>query len=126
MDQLNGKIKEFDFGYHEKLTIPTEIKSAHLMSATAKIKETASQMWTLATLLPFMFGSYITDDNPNWKNFIKLLLISSLLTAYNISSSTIEFLNWLIAKYLETYQELYSKNLIPKQQYFLHYPWLTY
>jgi hypothetical protein len=121
LSTVNSKIQQFDYGYSEKTKIPSEIKEVHL-SKNGRLRQTASQMWSLSTLLPLMIGSLIPENNKYWENYIRLLLINNLIMSRNVSIKIINFLPYLISEYLEKYLTLYDTHLIPKQHTLTHYP----
>ncbi|KAK3909765.1 ERO1-like protein alpha, partial [Frankliniella fusca] len=75
---INERIKYFDYGHAEKLDKPGEIKKEHL-EEDGHLRQTASQMWQLATILPFVVASFVSLDDEHWDNFMLLLEISRMV-----------------------------------------------
>ena len=83
----------------------------------------ASQMWTLARLLPVMIGKYISKDDNNWLHFLQLLDIMEYTFSPTMSSNTPAYLAVIISSNLTTYKELYPESsFIPKMHYMVHIP----
>lgn len=129
LDEFNQRVAEFDYGYSEKSSKPSPIKPEHL-KGSKKIKQTMSQAWTLAVILPFIVHDRINDENVAYlENFIQLLEIMAIVCSHFISLESLSLLESLIPLYLETFAQLYKadgspsgRKFIPKQHFLLHYP----
>ncbi|XP_051165636.1 uncharacterized protein LOC127284290 [Leptopilina boulardi] len=122
IDELNRRLSCFDFGYSEVDYRPPTLKASHLTPG-ANMKLSASEMWMLAYMLPFVIQDLVDEDCPYFRNYISLLEITSIVFGYEISYGMIDALGDLIADYLTTFTELYgADSLIPKQHFMIHYP----
>jgi hypothetical protein len=133
LDQLNNKIKNFKYGYHEVVNKPCSIDRKQLING--KINQTASQMWLLAVNLPIMISSFIDESDSVWHCFTVLLRICRLVFLDSISQFQVYLLQDLIEEFLIEYKEnffqSYKKNdpksvlkcrITPKMHHLVHYP----
>ena len=79
-------------------------------------------MWCLARMFPLLIGDLVPEGDKNWENLLNLLHIEEILFAPVTSVPLAAYLAILIKDYLENFKELYSRNIIPKQHYMVHYP----
>ena len=83
----------------------------------------ASQMWTLARLLPLMIGRHIPEQDEHWCHFLQLLDIIEYTLSPTVHAYVPAYLAFLIKDNLETYKELYPEaSFIPKMHYLVHIP----
>ena len=80
----------------------------------------AIQMWCLARMLPLLIGDLSPQDESHWENFLLLLKIEILFAP--TSRELAAYLAVLIEEYLENFSKLYTRSIIPKQHYMVHYP----
>ena len=78
-------------------------------------------MWCLARMLPLMIGDLV-EENAKWSNFLRLLQIEEILFAPTLSVELAAYLSVVIDDYLQSFKELYKRNIIPKQHFMVHYP----
>ncbi|XP_051176569.1 uncharacterized protein LOC127291456 [Leptopilina boulardi] len=129
LDEFNGRVASFDYGYSEKSCKPSPIKPQHLKPKN-KIKQTMTQAWMLAIILPFIVYDRINDENAEYlENHLQLLEIMSIVCSHTISLGSLSLLESLIPAYLETFARIYKnddstsgRKFIPKQHFLLHYP----
>ena len=129
LDDLNQRINGFDYGYSEKVSKPSPIKSSHLQK-DGKLHQSASQMWLLAVILPLILCNFVPEDCSYMANYIKMLEIMSICSAQEIRIGMVDYLTDIIDEYLEDFANLYKddnqndnlKNLTPKQHFLVHYP----
>ena len=79
-------------------------------------------MWCLARHLPLLIGDLVPEQDPYWENLLNLLRIEEILFAPVLSVPLAAYVAVLIQDYLRNFKELYSRNIIPKQHYMVHYP----
>ncbi|XP_043468352.1 uncharacterized protein LOC122502397 [Leptopilina heterotoma] len=128
LKDFNTRIANFDYRFSEKSSKPSPIKPDHLRGKK-KIKQTASQMWTLAVITPFIVFDKINNENSHHlENLIQLLEIIAIVCSPKISMQSLSYLESLIRLYLVTYSNIYKSDLggqikfTPKQHFLLHYP----
>ncbi|XP_043462982.1 uncharacterized protein LOC122499017 [Leptopilina heterotoma] len=120
LDDLNKKIADFDYGYSEKSSKPSPISERQLLDATQKMKQTASQMAQLVTMLPLIVSDKVVQGWAPLDNYLKMLEIILISHADKIKHSILGYLECCISEYLETFQTCYNRDLIPKQHFLLH------
>ena len=82
----------------------------------------ATQMWTLARMLPLMIGHLIPNTDPRWNHYLQLLDIVDLIFSPVICPGIPNHLEILTKENLEEFRQLYSSPVIPKMHYLIHVP----
>ena len=74
-------------------------------------------------MLPLIIGDLLPhDEDANWNTYIRLLNIEEIVFPPTSNSQLAAYLAVLVEEYLETFSQLYDRDLIPKQHYMVHYP----
>ncbi|XP_051163764.1 uncharacterized protein LOC127283123 [Leptopilina boulardi] len=120
IEELNQRIAEFDYGYTEKSSKPSPITESRLQDPMKGLKQTASQMAQLVTMLPLIISNKVVAGWPPLENYLKMLEIILISHADKIESSILGYLDSCISEYLETFQATYQRHLTPKQHFLLH------
>lgn len=120
LEQLNQRIAGFDYGYMNEKNKPSAI--INLRSSENAVRQTASQMWCLLQVLPFLVGDFINREDQFWHLFILLREICSIIFAPVVSVGLAVFLKQLIIDHHTLYKKLFCQNLIPKHHFMIHYP----
>ena len=60
---FNHCLVNFDYGYSEVGDKPAEIDEAALKKTDGRIRQSASQMWLLLSILPFIVADLIPQEN---------------------------------------------------------------
>ena len=117
LHQVNMRIVNYNYGYTVISDKPSKISDVN------HIRQSAAQMWLLASLLPLLIGDLVPKECEYWKCFITLLRICSIAAAWSVSSSTIDYLTVIIEEHHQLFKKLYPDvNIIPKMHYMVHYP----
>lgn len=103
LDIFNERVANFDYGYSEKSSKPSPIKRDHI-TGNKRIKQTASQMWLLAIILPFTVTDFINEENAYYLDHYIRLLEIMINKLFGISNS---LMLGDVCKYLR--QILYTK-----------------
>ena len=120
---LNHRLVNFDYGYTETCDKPAEIDENNLKKPEGKIRQTASQMWLFASVLPFFIADLVPFDDPHWNCFLLLLKICNICTSWQISYEMVDYLRVLINEHHTSFKALYpNTTIIPKMHYMVHYP----
>ena len=102
-EALNKSIKKFEFCKN--------IKSSELpkpfTSADFKVKSTSKSVLTLAIHLPFWLR--LIEDNNFLKCFRMLVAIVKIIWSQNVNYYAIQHVSNLIAQYIRTFSEIYSR-----------------
>ena len=116
---LNDRLNSYDFNDNA----PTQIDDRILNQSDRKLRQSASQMMTLARELPLIIGDLVKDGDKHWEAFLMLLRICQIIVSPFINYDTIEYLQQLIEEKLLSFTELYpNETVIPKQHCMIHYP----
>lgn len=94
----------------------------NLRTSDNAIKQTASQMWCLLQVLPFLVGDLVSVGSEHWHLFILLREICSIEFAPVVTYGLAVFLKQLITEHHTLFKKLYDRNLIPKHHFMTHYP----
>ena len=71
-------------------------------------------MWTLVSIMPFLVGDLVPEDNENFKCFCILLKISSIATSQEISIDTVEYMHILIEEHHHLFKTMYPcESILP-------------
>ena len=80
-------------------------------------------MWCLAIHLPLVIGDWIPSDNAKWLLFLKLLEITSICLASEVSEEQIAYLQVLIEDHHNEFCHLYSHcSITSKMHFMIHMP----
>lgn len=116
---FNERVESFNFDDNT----PTLIDERVLTNSDRKLRQSASQMMTLARELPLIIGDKVKDGDKYWESFLVLLRICQIVVSPSITQDTIEYLRQLIEEKLILFTELYpTESIIPKQHCMIHYP----
>lgn len=109
---LNHRLAAFDFGYSEVGDRPAPVDNE------LKLRQTASQMWLFARILPLLVGDLVPRDNSNWDCFLKLLKICEICTAPVLSADSAAYLEVLVEEHHHHFRKAYpGVPLIPKTHF---------
>lgn len=120
LELLNHRMTTFDYGYGNEKNKPTVI--LNLRTSENAVKQTASQMWCLIQVLPFLIGDVVSPTSEHWHLFILLKEICSIVFAPVVTYGLAAFLKALIIEHHTMFKKLYERNLIPKHHFMIHYP----
>lgn len=118
LEDLNDRVKFFDYEINDRKNIPVPIKREHLESF--KLKMTASQMKSFIENISLMIGDFVPDV-PEWEFLIDTVRIGFFLMKSSFTDDSVEEMRNLIAKNLNEYQCLFGKRLKPKGHFLTHY-----
>ncbi|XP_039248923.2 uncharacterized protein LOC120326666 [Styela clava] len=119
---INQRIEKFPYGYLDRTNKPSPIIVTR-PNGEVKLRQSASQMWLLGRILPFLLGDTVDLESEPWQCFVTLLEITSIVLSPVISENILPYLGHLIALYLQDFRSCFPEaNLIPKQHYLVHIP----
>ena len=125
LTDLNKRIQQFHYGYSNSKNKPSFILDRDLeKTASTNLGQSASQMWLLSTVLPFILAEFVDTTTDHWRCFISVIEIMSLCFAHKVSLATTVYLKWAIKEHLQLFKSLYgnTSNIIPKQHFLIHLP----
>lgn len=129
LSDLNNRIQQFCYGYSNSKNRPSLILERDLeKTASTNLGQSASQMWLLSTVLPFILAEFVDTTTDQWRCLISIIELMSLCLANKISLTTIVYLKRAIKEHLQLFKSLYGNmcNIIPKQHYLIHLPSLIF
>lgn len=90
LKDLNQDIDQFSYGYLETNDKPAPIKEADLdFKSSSNLGQSASQMWLLAGILPFILVDKVNSEDLHWKNFLSLLEIMGICFSHKVSLNSV-------------------------------------
>ncbi|XP_044173356.1 uncharacterized protein LOC122957349 [Acropora millepora] len=123
LDELNKRIAECDYGYHNDANRPAQITQKKLASADNGLRQHANQMWCRGLHLPLIVGNLVPEDDEHWQHYCTLLQIVRIIFSPVINREQIPYLQVLIQEFLEKFKDLYPQcSIIPKMHYMVHMP----
>lgn len=70
-----------------------------------------------------MIGSYVSEEDEHWKNYLVLAEIMDYLMAPDITEDEVGYLSVLIQQHHNQFVRLYtSASVIPKHHFMIHMP----
>ncbi|XP_011859325.1 PREDICTED: uncharacterized protein LOC105556825 [Vollenhovia emeryi] len=126
LQALNNRITSFNYGHLQK-DKPSLIKTCHLKT---NLKQTAAQMLCLAHVLPFLINDNLFHENRSEDNVIndrllvhiRLLQITNICFAYEVTKNDATYLAKLIQVFLTQFDILYPNSMVPKFHFLIHIP----
>lgn len=124
LKDLNQDIDQFSYGYLETNDKPAPIKEADLdFKSSSNLGQSASQMWLLAGILPFILVDKVNSEDLHWKNFLSLLEIIGICFSHKVSLNSVINLKQLVKEHLSSFKNVYPNvRILPKQHYLVHLP----
>ena len=126
--QLNNVIDTFPYGYKHSECKPNPIPEKLFESDdTMTLKQSSSSMIVFFRLLPiFLVKQLHVESGNQYVQFLaELCEIVQIVLAPTISDETIQMLKVLIPSHLRKFKDLFSnQNIIPKQHYMGHLPYI--
>ena len=118
---LNARLQSFDFGYSEISDKPSQLGED--VTKHGKVRQSASKMWLLITIFPFLVGDLISKGNMHWNCFLILLKICAICATWSVTADTAAYLRVMIEEHHTIFHKLYPDiSIIPKMHYMVHYP----
>lgn len=123
IDDLNHSLRNFKYGQAEAKDRPSTIEIQHLKNR--KLRQSAAQIWLIATNLPLAIGSLIEEKDLRWACYTTLMEICRLIFKSQITELEICHLQSLVFEYLDLFKKCYpNRNITPKMHFLIHYAYL--
>ena len=123
LEQLNTKLKNFNYGYSNVKDKPSFIKQDDMdFKSDSNLGQNAAQMWELSRIIPLILEDITDSESPQWSCFISLLEIMGICFAQKITLSSILNLKRIVKEHLSLFKETYGARVLPKQHYLVHLP----
>jgi hypothetical protein len=111
-------LEKFDYG---RIDLAHKVPTS-LFTDAFTFKLSATNMWNLARLFPFITGEHLKNDN-HFMNFVELVEIFRIMNRFEFQDDVIDDLKNRIHNYLVNFKNLYpSFSIKPKQHFLIHYP----
>lgn len=118
--ELSERIANFPYSYIDQANKPSKIDSNQL-TKKGKLRQSSSQMWLLARILPLLLSDLVDFESQHWKCFSTLLYIVMISVSPIVNLDELPNLDRVIAEHLNLFKNLFPDvNIIPKQHYMLH------
>lgn len=123
LEELNRRIKFFDYNEEEKQNIPMPIAKKRLTSKKIKkLKMTASEMSNFAHNLIFIIGDLIPEDDEVWQFVLTTIQFFDLSYLPCYAEEDLNEMKITIARMNDSYQQLIEDTLKPVHHFTIHYP----
>jgi len=124
LDQLNSRLRFFDYGPVLSKSKPADITHAKLhQCGSANVGQKAHEMLVLLYVLPFAIADYIPADDRTWRIFLLLLDICDIVFAPTLTAGQATYLAELIADHHSLLKQQYpDRTLKYKHHRMVHYP----
>ena len=105
LDQLNLKLKNFNYGYSNVKDKPSFIKQDDVdFKSDSNLGQNAAQMWELSRILPLILEDITDTESPQWSCFISLLEIMGICFAQKITLSSVLNLKRIVKEHLSLFK----------------------
>lgn len=121
LQELNRRIKVFDYTEEEKKNIPMEILEKTLKDRT-KLKTTATEMANFTHNLVFLIGDLVPHGDIVWKFVLTTIKFFDLAYLPSYEEDDITELTQTITLMLDSYRQLFKELLKPVHHFAIHYP----
>lgn len=116
LSQLQNMIQFYNYGFLNKRNIPSKLRID-----SKNLGQNATQLYCLATHIPFILFPYKNQLKEVWPLVDSLLQILEIVFSEEINETDIERLEFEIERHLKFILSM-NKTLIPKHHILLHYP----
>lgn len=119
ISDLNKRIQLFNYGYQQNINKIVPISEDILKKS--KLKLSASETTMFFKSFGILVGDLIPNDNKEWKLYIKLRELVSLLMQSPVHNTAHQLLQVLVEEFNQLYTELTETHLKPKFHFLVHY-----
>lgn len=124
LQMLNARLASFDYGYSDRGNNPTALSEAELRDPQkTSLTQKAAQTMCLVSILPFLIGDKVPEDDDVWQLYLLLRDIIDLVFSDVCSLGSSIYLKCKIEDHHSLFRAVFpEKNLIPKHHMLVHYP----
>ena len=119
LNEINTKIKLFDFGRGKSRNKPSKIKD-NIIDDNPSLSMTTAQTWSMVLLLPFILDEAIDVTHFDYAFFNQLRLIIQICFSNVIKLHHLDLLDETIKKYYDNYLKQNTLSNVPKLHYLCH------
>lgn len=121
LDELNANIRFHNYGPFAKNKKLDPI--TYEMLKNKKIRSSGAEMHRLVVNFAFIIGHRVNKYSPEWKLYLVLRQILSIVTAKTIHRRTYELLSSLVSEHHTLYLQAFPNDTLkPKHHFMVHYP----
>lgn len=121
LENLNSKIHGWPYSYLDRNDVPEPLTRKQIYE-DCQIKQTAGSTRHLSYILPLILHNKFPDNDPYYKNFMRLICISTICSSPIVSQNSAGELQVLIETFLINFKQLYPRIMLqPKFHWMLHF-----
>ena len=120
LDELNVRLRSFDYGPRYCINKPPEISENSIKKGY--IMKSSSEMLCLIRHLNLIIGLIIPKEDEVWELFITLKELITMASSTNLHPSSHKALEITIYEYLSQLNSLFPGCIKPKHHFLVHYP----
>lgn len=121
LDELNANLKHHNYGPFVKNKKLDPITRENLENTTLKMS--GEEMKTFITNFSLIIGHRVDRNCPEWKLYIVLREICSIVTSKTVHVRSFELLESLVSEHHELYLQCFPYDTLkPKHHFMVHYP----
>ena len=122
LQDLNGFILNFNYGYTETKDKPVYVSEDDLKNPHGNLGQTAAQIWLLSRVFVYFAEPFSNQCPDVWKTLLTMLEITAICLSKKISVNILGYLKLLIEEHLQVFKSVFNENITPKQHYLIHLP----
>lgn len=123
LEDLNGRITSYDYGFQDSANKPCCFTAQDIRSPESATGQTASQMYCLLRHFCLMMGDLVPQDNDKWQVIVLLLQCMDIIFSPCVSKGETYYLKQLIQDHHQYFLTVFpGQHLKPKHHFMLHYP----
>lgn len=123
LQDINTRLVSFPLGHLNEKDRPSPLKENQFNGSSNKIKQSATQCWMFARMIPFIFEDILDLDNLKHQSLLLHLELVHLVFLPKFNMALTSYLKSLINEYLQAFIQAYpSEPITPKQHYLVHLP----
>ncbi|CAC5376006.1 unnamed protein product [Mytilus coruscus] len=120
LNWLNSQIDSYPYSLATSCSKPEPIQRKHYF-VDAHVKQTASEMLSLISILPFIMARKIERGNKKGLTFLKLIQITFVCHSPDEAQETVEDLQKLVESHHMNFRQEYPKaSVLPKMHFLVH------
>ncbi|KAL7291861.1 hypothetical protein TKK_0014423 [Trichogramma kaykai] len=120
LDDLNLRLRSYDYGKNYNINKPPEIAAKSLKNGC--IIMSSAEMLCLVRNLNLMIGHWVPEDDQCWQLFLTLRELVNIVMSRDIHPRCFKALETTVFEYLSLLNDLFPGNFKPKHHFLIHYP----
>lgn len=116
LEYLNSRLFSFPYSYLDKDHRPSGIERKHIFK-DLKLKQNARSLMLISQILPLLIFNKIPEEDPFYRNWMRLIAFSCLCCSSMITLDTIGSMQELLEEYLLQFKRLHPELPIRQSQH---------